>query len=400
MYILIVGRGYPTDKNPLNGVFEFDQACALAKAGQKVVFAAVDLRSLRRWRKWGIERFVRDGVEVYAVNIPLGRVPHLILKCVGQISLKYLYSCIVKEHGAPDVIHAHFIGMAEIALALKPLASKSKFIMTEHSSFLAGEYSQYPQWVKQNAQNVYNAYNNVICVSHNLSDRLQTYFRINSVIIYNTLDPLFLNSWLAIRSTDLEKDFSFVFVGSLIPRKSPLECIKAFYLAFNEKDFLMSDGRNITLELIGGGPLFSECERFIAELGISRNVILHGFQARSKIAEIFRHSDCFVLPSKLETFGVVYIEAMACGLPVIATRCGGPESFVNEDNGMLIPVDDETALISAFREMTANIGRYNKKEIASLASDNFSPESIANKLVDVYTSLLKNCNTMVLNHGR
>ena len=400
MFILILASGYPTPKYGGNGIFEFDQAKALAQAGCKVVYAAVDLRSLRRWRKWGCEHFYKDGVEVYAVNIPLGRVPHSVLKRVGQIGLKHLYRRIIKDHGEPDVVHAHFFAMAEIALALKPLVSMAKFIMTEHSSFLAGEYSLYPQWIKQNAKSVYKAYDNVICVSHNLSGRLQAYFGINSVVVYNMLDSLFLNSWFAIRPINFEKIFSFVFIGSLIPRKSPIECIKAFYSAFNEKNFLMSDGRNITLELIGNGSLFSECERLIAELGISRNVVLHGFQTRDKIAEILRRSDCFVLPSKLETFGVVYIEAMACGLPVIATRCGGPESFVNEDNGVLIPVDEEGALISAFREMAANIGRYNKKEIASMASDNFSPEAIADKLVDVYTSLLKNCNNTGSNNGR
>ena len=55
-----------------------------------------------------------------------------------------------------------------------------------------------------------------------------------------------------------------------------------------------------------------------------------------EIVKVYEECDCFVLPSAGETFGVVYVEAMAAGLPVIATRCGGPEDFVNEDNGILI----------------------------------------------------------------
>lgn len=400
MYILIVGRSYPTDKDPLNGVFEFDQACALAKAGQKVVFAAVDLRSLRRWRKWGIEHFIRDGVEVYAVNIPLGRVPHSVLKRVGQIGLKYLYRRIMKDHGEPDVVHAHFFVMAEIALALKPLLSGTKFVMTEHSSLIAGAYELYPEWLRKCARKVYEAYDVVICVSSSLAETIKTRFYIDADVIPNMIDPVFLTVTDGGKSYAHSNTFRFVFVGNLIDGKRPKQCIQSFYKAFCEHHFSTEDGRNIVLELIGNGSLFSECERLIAELGISRNVVLHGYQTRSKIAEIFRQSDCFVLPSKLETFGVVYIEAMACGLPVIATRCGGPESFVNEDNGVLIPVDEEGALISAFREMAANIDRYNKKEVASMASDNFSPEAIADKLVDVYTSLLKNCNNTGSNNGR
>lgn len=399
MFILIVASGYPTPKYGGNGIFEFDQAKALAQAGCKVVYAAVDLRSLRRWRKWGCEHFYNDGVEVYAVNIPLGRVPHPVIKRAGRTGLKYLYRRIMKDHGEPDVVHAHFFAPAEIALALKSLVSKSKFVMTEHSSLIAGAYELYPEWLKKCATQVYEAYEAVICVSSSLAETIKARFDISTNVIPNIIDPVFLTTGGS-KSYTHANTFRFVFVGNLIDGKCPKQCIQSFYKAFCEHHFLTGDGRNIVLELIGKGVLFSECERLIAELGISRNVILHGFQTRSKIAEIFRQSDCFVLPSKLETFGVAYIEAMACGLPVIATRCGGPESFVNEDNGLLISVDDEGALISAFREMAANIDRYNKNEIASLASDNFSPEAIANRLVDVYTSLLINCNNTGKNNGR
>ena len=54
-----------------------------------------------------------------------------------------------------------------------------------------------------------------------------------------------------------------------------------------------------------------------------------------------------MLVSRSETFGVAYIEALSCGVPVIATRCGGPEGFVHTGNGILVPVDDEEALVGA-----------------------------------------------------
>lgn len=396
MYIIVISRGYPTSQAPLNGIFEFDQARALAKAGQKVIYAAVDLRSLRRWRKWGIEHFLKDGVEVYAINIPLGRLPHSILRCIGQCGLRILYRLIQKEHGVPDIIHAHFLSIAEIALTLKTRLKKTKFVMTEHWSLIASDASVFPHWVKRSARAIYASYDRVIAVSQFLAEEIHKKFHVDVICIPNMLDPLFLNK----RQRNSHDMFEFIFVGNLNNNKSPLECIQAFYDAFHDNNFTTKQKQQICLRLIGGGPLFHECQELISELKLGNNVVMMGQMTRDKIAEILSASDCFVLPSKLETFGVVYIEAMACGLPIIATKCGGPDSFVNEDNGVLIPVDDEGALISAFREMAANIDRYNKKEIASMASDNFSPEVIANKLINIYTTLLKNCNNAGASNGR
>ena len=135
MYILLIAGSYPSDKYPLNGIFEFDQAKALAETGCKVVFAAIDLRSVRRWRKWGIEHFCKEGVEVYTINIPLGKIPHIVLSHTGKAAVKILYHTIKKDHGEPDIIHSHFLEIAEIALALKPI-TKAKFAMTEHLSLI------------------------------------------------------------------------------------------------------------------------------------------------------------------------------------------------------------------------------------------------------------------------
>lgn len=84
---------------------------------------------------------------------------------------------------------------------------------------------------------------------------------------------------------------------------------------------------------------------------------------KKKIAEQLSKSDCFVLASQSETFGVAYIEALAMGVPVIATKCGGPEGFVNENNGIMIDVDSESQLIEAMKYMYNNSDKYDREEI-------------------------------------
>ena len=83
LYILIIARGYPTPKYKGNGILNLIRPKALAEQGCKVLYVAVDLRSIRRWRKWGFEQFHKDGVDVYAINIPLGRIPQSMLQAIG-----------------------------------------------------------------------------------------------------------------------------------------------------------------------------------------------------------------------------------------------------------------------------------------------------------------------------
>ena len=117
-------------------------------------------------------------------------------------------------------------------------------------------------------------------------------------------------------------------------------------------------------------------------------VELLGRLKRSEINKVYQTSHVFVLPSQSETFGVSYIEAMYTGLPVIATRCGGPESFVNESNGILVPVNDVEALAEAMRKMRQNYSDYNTRQVSEECNGQFSPEVIAGEIIKVYSVIL------------
>jgi len=106
------------------------------------------------------------------------------------------------------------------------------------------------------------------------------------------------------------------------------------------------------------------------------------------ISKKLKSSDCFVLASQNETFGVVYIEALACGIPVIATKCGGPEEFVSEENGFLVPVDDIDSLVKAMRDIYENSKNYDREKISKVTAGLFSPNEIANRLLEVYKNII------------
>ncbi len=94
-----------------------------------------------------------------------------------------------------------------------------------------------------------------------------------------------------------------------------------------------------TLAVAGDGPLRAELEQAARELGLGAAVSFLGTVER--IEEVMRGCDVFVLPSDYEGFGLVVAEAMACGLPAVATRSGGPENIIRDGlDGFLVPTGD------------------------------------------------------------
>ena len=109
---------------------------------------------------------------------------------------------------------------------------------------------------------------------------------------------------------------------------------------------------------------------------------------KMEIADQLRKSNVFVLPSRNENFSVAILEALAMGLPVIATDCGGIRECINVKNGVIVPVDDINAMAGAIKDMINDYNQYDRNYIAEDCKKRFSPESIANQLTQVFESVL------------
>lgn len=269
MYTLFITRGYPTDKYKTNGIFEFDQAKALVEQGYNVIYAAVDLRSIRRWRKWGIERKYINGVEIYAINIPLGRVPKNILRKFSNMGLKLLYNKIVKENGKPNILHAHFTNSGYIASKLKD-KTKIPLVITEHSSQI--NKKNIHEDLFEIANIAYNKADSLISVSPALVDKIYEKFNIDSTYIPNIVDLEIF------KYVDKIKDnkFNFVSTGNLIDTKRMDLTIKAFNKAFK-------NNFNVTLTIFGQGPKKVELENLINKHKLNSRVKLMGLCSRKKL---------------------------------------------------------------------------------------------------------------------
>lgn len=360
-YIFVLGNGVPSQTD-LNGIFAFDQAKALHRAGYNVIYAALDLRSFRHKRNWGISSGESEGMRIYNLSFPIGRVPSRLMAIFSRHHFDRLFKYIIKENGLPRFVHAH-CGRGRNYLCCIKKKYGVEYIVTEHDSLV--EQDKVSAFERKNLRRIYAGALNRIAVSSAFAERLQSLYDMPFDVIYNVLDMRSFGSVEKVK----HDGFNFVSVGNLLDGKGFVTLIDAFSrIAFDAK-----------LYIIGSGPMDKVLNELIFELNLKDKVFLVGQKSRNEIAEYLSKSDCFVLASKKETFGVVYIEAMACGLPIIATKCGGPQDFVNEYNGILVDVDDVSGLRDAMRYMIVNRNNYNDAEIRQLCMDAFSDKAFSDR---------------------
>jgi glycosyltransferase involved in cell wall biosynthesis len=145
-----------------------------------------------------------------------------------------------------------------------------------------------------------------------------------------------------------------------------------------------------TLAIAGQGPLHSTLMQRIKTGGLAQAVTLLGPKKRSEVARLMRDDcDIFVLPSNSETFGVVLIEALACGKPVVATDCGGPRDIVTDSAlGLLCRPRDADSVYEALRQTIAKLPTYDLQAIRQHAAQNYDYLSLAARLDKEYDAIL------------
>jgi len=151
---------------------------------------------------------------------------------------------------------------------------------------------------------------------------------------------------------------------------------------------LQSRRNGFHLDLVGDGPDHAQYVALAEKLGLSASVTFHGHRSKPAIAELMRRSSFFVLPSVWETQSVVLIEALASGLPVVATAVGGVPEVVRDADGLLVPPADSRRLAEAIEHMLDHHCDYDAAALAASACERFSYEHVGRLLNEAYAEAL------------
>ena len=140
--------------------------------------------------------------------------------------------------------------------------------------------------------------------------------------------------------------------------------------------------------VIGGdGAERQRLEHLTRQLGLTNICRFVGLLDRTQVRDWMRWCDVFVLPSIHETFGVVVGEAMACGKPVIATRCGGPEFVVGDGCGILVPIADAQALADAMEQFLLGQVQYDPVRIRESVCARFGEDAFLRNIETIYNEI-------------
>ena len=175
-------------------------------------------------------------------------------------------------------------------------------------------------------------------------------------------------------------NFVFLNIASLDDKKNHFLLLESFKI-------LGQQFKNIELRIGGQGILENKLIDHANKLGLN-NVKFLGALDRNQVKQEFINSDAFVLSSDVETFGVVVIESLAIGRPVISTKCGGPEFIINSDNGIIVEPNNTKELSDAMKTMIQCFSDYNLREISAQCIKKYGSNAIAKSLVEIYTKAL------------
>ena len=320
------------------------------------------------------EAYKMADVQIYRIPtynfIPRGITPE---KSIRNL-IKQIVDILSVQKFTPDIIVGHMLGLNIIPQINEFYHSKT--CMVSHGEF--GKYDlRYPDYKK-----LIESYDIWGFRSRAIQEQFESkYGKVsNSFICYSGIPQ----ELVAIDVSKSHNSFSnFVFVGELIERKNPLAVLESLYRSFGKEGF--------HLTYIGEGPEKDKIIERAKCLGVEDNLVFTGKIPRNQISRYLDNVDCFIMISRGEAFGLVYLEAMARGCIAIGSFNEGIDGIIkNRNNGFLCSAGNIDELSSLLIDI-AKMDPSKRREIAMRGyytaanmTDKIAAKDYINALIQLY----------------
>lgn len=396
MNLFLIPSWYPSQAQPLGGIFTREQAEAIAELcpdiqvivstwghgdGEICVRHPWQSCKVIRWRLQQKRNLIKrqNGVwEVFNPEISWSlRLPFGGAKRIIGVNRRN-FELAQERFGKIDLIHAHVSYPAGYVAMQLADEFGVPYVLTEHMSpfpfqSLMRNGNLLPEITQAFEKAAFS-----IAVSPSLAQRINSFGYQDQIVIPNLVDERHFSIGAPVPGR-----FVFFTLCGITDQKGIDHLLEAIALWNPPAD-------KFEFRIGGDGPMLDLYKAMAERLDVADRVHWLGPVRRDEAPQLFRECHVYVMPSRHETFGVVYAEAIACGKPIIATYCGGPESIVNETNGLLVGVGDVPALAHAMHCLAENWARYSPQAIRKDFEDRFSRRAVVSQLRSVYDKALGN----------
>lgn len=380
MKVLYVTTMYPTPEYPQKGIFCHEQVKAINELGVDIdvvvpvpyyeklclrewYFEGIHIRYIRFFKLFGARDFHRTGKALFhALNhrIKLGDYDLFHADCALPSGQAVMLAS--KLYDIPFIVHGHGLDV-----------------------FLDVSYSKEKNCKKivDKCKEVYEAADSVIGVSQKVIDNIQKRVDITkkAYVVYNGVDT---EKFFPLRNKPKSNKLRLVSIGNLIELKGHDYTIRAV------KKLIDEGFSDVCLTIAGRGEMAQELKQLVDELDLNKVVRFTGYISYESVIKLLQTSDVFVLPSWYEALGCVYLEAMACDLPVIGCyNCGIDEIIVNGRNGFLVMPKDVNQLFLCIKQCFchSSINKISREGLLTVR-ENYKWSDSAEALLQIYTASL------------
>ena len=394
MRILVLSAQYPRNDNPTSGIYVQEQVAALRRAGADAralvgretwLGPSRPLFSLNALRRFAFSRPQLEWREQFGVlyaEFPTVAVGHL-----GEGIRSYCYAAGLRRVGGEirrdfpfEVIHAHTALLDGAAASELKAEFDVPLVTTEHTGPLS--VITRTRHMRRRVRRALLNSDRVVAVSNALARTIrQTFPELNLSIdiIPNGVDERLFAVAPQLPVSRLRK--TILWVGSFDPLKRPLLALAAFAaIAERRPEF--------NLRFIGRGSLEVVMRREVERLGLGGRVRIDDYYDRVKLAGVMSRASMLMVTSTVETFSLVTIEALSCGVPVVSTRCGGPEDILVEPWLGRLSEDSLEALTAALLEITSTLADFRAVRLRAYAVDRFGMNVVAERYIALYQEVM------------
>jgi glycogen synthase len=349
MRVLFVTTSWPTEESPVDGVFVQEQA--------RTVASFADIRVLHLHRAPG-------GLERVGDDPPVWRLGYRGLPRPFSYG-SFLLGPLRMRSWRPDVVHAH-----SFLATLAALPLRRPVVYSEHwTVFLPESPYELSAPMRRAAAFALRRADLVVPVSADLRDELARLApSARTRVIPNVVDERVFHPGNGTAGAG-----RLLTAGLLNDGRKGVDIVL---------EALRQVPDTPGLDIAGDGARRAEYEELAIRLGLRDVVTFHGLLTKPALARLMRSARLFVLGSRYENNPCVVLEALASGLPVVATRVGGVPELLDETNGVRVDPGDPEGLARGITEALHR--QFDRKEIARRARERFGREAVAGQLRDVY----------------